>query len=259
MQDDILHEYNAGIRLKQRSKLVSINKRATCALTCKDQREIDEITNKYWPQLLQEYDFHVENQNINEIQEITNLMVQVQNYLAEISISNYIEAPINRLPRLISSFDDNLCLQYFRFRSRNDLVELKNALFPEAVEYGQHACIVISETTRNTMYLEEMLLLALNRYAHGTSYHMQTLFNCDISVKSRAFKYFNNFMLHRYGHLVDINNLHRWRYLFDDWSKAIATKMAKNQYNPRINNGNVLLDNEVFYFFSIQYHIFIIY
>jgi len=152
------------------------------------------------------------------------------------------------LPRLISSFDDNLCLQYFRFRSTNDLVELKNSLFPEAREYGQHACIVIDETSRNTMYLEEMLLLALNRYAHGTSYHMQTLFNCDITVKSRAFKYFNNFMLHRYGHLVDSNNLHRWRYLFDDWSKAIATKMVKNQYNPRVNNGIVLLDNEVSHF-----------
>ena len=85
MHDNILQDNNGLIRLKQQSRLVSINKRATCSLTCKNQREIDEITYKHWPELLQELDFHVENQNVNEIEEITNLMVEVQNYLAEIS------------------------------------------------------------------------------------------------------------------------------------------------------------------------------
>ena len=66
MQDNILHENNGFIRLKQQSKLVNINRRATCSLTCKNQREIDEITYKHWPELSQELDFHVENQKFQQ-------------------------------------------------------------------------------------------------------------------------------------------------------------------------------------------------
>ena len=152
---DVQEQINLGARLlKRKSREVNIGERGIAAFTCKDSREVKQITRELWPRLTEALAESIENGLEDDFNEIQDFMAQVQEYLSSIASYNRIEAPINRLPRLISSFKDTDCSLYFRFRSTNDLHLLKNALFPEAQDAGQWAKVVISKShhTANHAY-----------------------------------------------------------------------------------------------------------